>query len=109
MIPTMPPPIPTIGRIVHYQTDGRGGYRYTLPAMVVRTWASSDRRAVEDGKVAALPDVYTVDLLVFSCGGETYGENGVPYADAIGSALDPDSDYGPPRTWRWPPRAGGVS
>ena len=109
MNPILPTPVPTIGRIVHYQTDGRGGYRYTLPAMVVRTLASSDRRAIADGKVAALPDVYTVDLLVFSCGGESYGENGVPYADAEGASLEPGSEYGPPRTWRWPPRTGGAS
>ena len=34
-------PFPTIGRIVHYQTDGRGGYCYSLPAMIVRTRSST--------------------------------------------------------------------
>lgn len=98
--------IPTIGRIVHYQTDGRGGYRYTLPAMIVRTRASSDLRAIVDGKVAELPDTMTVDLLVFSCGGESYGENAVPYAEGVAGSVSNDgaTEYGPPRTWRWPPR-----
>lgn len=92
-------PLPTIGRIVLYQTDGRGGYRYALPAMIVRTRASTDPKAVADGKVAALPDDMTVDLFVFSCDGESYGENGVPYSDS-------ESNEGSaPRTWRWPPRA----
>lgn len=96
--------IPTIGRIVHYQTDGRGGYRYSLPAMVVRTRSSTDPKAVEAGHVADLADDYTVDLLVFSCAGESYGENGVPYAPAVAKDAGRD-EYGPARSWRWPPRA----
>lgn len=95
--------IPTIGRIVHYQTDGRGGYRYTLPAIIVRTRSSTDPKAVADGKVAALPDDTTVDLFVFSCAGESYGENGVPYGDAIARNVGED-EHGAPRTWRWPTR-----
>lgn len=97
--------IPTIGRIVHYQTDGRGGYTYSLPAIIVRTRSSSDPKAVADGKVAALPDDMTVDLLVFSCGGESYGENGVPYGEATMADSDRPDPYGASRTWRWPPRA----
>lgn len=98
--------IPTIGRIVHYQTDERGGFRYCLPAMIVRTRSSTDTRAVEAGHVAALPDETTVDLLVFSCGGESYGENGVPYSeDEHFDGLAPYPN-GKPRTWRWPPRQG---
>lgn len=97
--------LPTIGRIVHYQTDGRGGYLYTLPAMIVRTQGSTDPSAVHGGRVAELPGPMTVDLLVFSCGGETYGENAVPYAEAVSlDASRPGGEYGPPRTWRWPPR-----
>lgn len=86
---------PTIGRIVLYNTDGRGGYRYSLPAIVVRTAESTDPKAIEDGKVKALTGG-AVDLLVFSCGGESYGEDAVPEATV-------SSDQ--PRTWRWPPRA----
>lgn len=96
--------LPTIGRIVHYQTDGRGGYRYSLPAMVVRTRASTDPKAVEDGHVAALPDDTTVDLLVFSCDGESYGENAVPYHEANMADSSSTEMYGPPRSWRWPPK-----
>lgn len=103
----MSAPVPTIGRIVHYQTDGRGGYRYSLPAMIVRTRATTDPRAVADGKVVELPDTMTVDLLVFSCGGESYGESAVPYAAAVfgGDTGDGPFEHGPERTWRWPPRA----
>lgn len=85
---------PTIGRIVLYQTDGRNGYRYSLPAMVVRTTESTDPKAVADGKVKALPEG-CVDLLVFSVGGESYGEDAVPEATVTSAT---------PRTWRWPPR-----
>lgn len=97
----MPAPAvpPTIGRIVLYQTDGRGGYRYSLPAMIVRTRASTDPKAVKHGKVAELPDDTTVDLLVYSCGGESYGENAVPL-----DVHDSVDGQGSPRTWRWPPR-----
>lgn len=93
--------VPTIGRIVLYQTDGRGGYRYSLPAIIVRTRASTDPKAVADGKVRELPDDMTVDLLVFSCGGESYGENAVPpICENVGN-----DGHGAPRSWRWPPRA----
>lgn len=100
-------PAPTIGRTVLYQTDGRGGYHYSLPAVVVRTRASTDTKAVADGKVAALPDAMTVDLLVMSCDGETYGENGVPYGEATDHGIRENGDTyegGPQRSWRWPPR-----
>ncbi len=101
------PTLPTIGRIVHYQTDGRGGYRYSLPAMIVRTMASTDPTAVADGKLDALADDMTVDLLVFSVGGESYGENGVPFAEATEGGVHESGasfESGPARTWRWPPR-----
>lgn len=92
--------IPTIGRIVLYQTDGRNGYRYALPAVVVRTRASTDPKAVADGKVAALPDDTTVDLHVLSVGGESYGENGVAFSEPTTPEGHPVS-----RCWFWPPRA----
>ena len=91
--------IPSIGRIVHYQTDGRGGYRYSLPAIVVRTLGSTDPRAVADGKVQELPDPFTVDLFVFSVDGECYGENAVPYSDVVSN-----DGVAERRTWRWPDR-----
>ena len=96
--------VPTIGRIVHYQTDGRGGYRYTLPAVVVRTRSSTDPKAVEHAQVRELPDDTTVDLMVFSVDGESYGEKAVPFAEAIAKDAGRD-EHGPARTWRWPPRS----
>lgn len=95
--------IPTIGRIVLYQTDGRNGYCYSLPAVIVRTRASTDPQAVADGKVAELPDDNTVDLFVMSVGGESYGENAVPFSHAVeGHPRASNHDIGPNRTWRWP-------
>lgn len=91
--------IPTIGRIVLYQTDGRNGYRYALPAIIVRTQASTDRAAVSDGKVKALPEESMVDLMVFSVDGESYGESAVPFCENVGN-----DGHGAPRSWRWPPR-----
>ena len=91
--------IPTIGRTVLYQTDGRGGYRYSLPAVIVRTRASTDPKAVAAGQVAELPDDNTVDLFVMSVGGESYGENAVP----LSAGVDNDG-HGAPRSWRWPQR-----
>ncbi len=97
--------LPTLGRIVLYQTDGRGGYRYSLPAVVVRTRASTDPKAVKDGKVEELPDDMTVDLLVHSCAGESYGESGVPFSDILTvDSSRPQDPFARPRTWRWPPR-----
>lgn len=89
--------VPTIGRIVLYQTDGRNGYRYSLPAVVVRTRASSDPKSVAVGNVAELPDDNTVDLFVMSVGGESYGENAVPFCENVGN-----DGHGAPRSWRWP-------
>ena len=92
---------PTIGRIVLYQTDERNGYRYSLPAIIVRTRASTDPKAVADGQVAQLPNDDTVDLFVMSVGGESYGESAVPLlCENVGN-----DGHGAPRTWRWPPRA----
>ena len=90
---------PTIGRIVLYQTDGRNGYRYSLPAMIVRTRASSCPKSIEDGNLLALPDDTTVDLFVFSVKGASYGESAVPFCENVG--ID---GHGAPRSWRWPPR-----
>ena len=88
---------PALGSRVLYQTDGRGGYLYALPAIVVRTRSSTDPKAVADGKVAALPDDSTVDLFVFSIEGESYGESGVPFCENV------DNDgHGSPRSWRLP-------
>lgn len=84
---------PTIGRIVHYQTDGRGGLGYPLPAVVVRTIETTD----PSGPLPALPDETTVDLYVLSVGGNSYGEGAVPFDG---------SDEPAPRSWRWPPRVG---
>ncbi len=80
---------PTIGRIVHYQTDGRGGLKYPLPAVIVRTQDTTD----PDGPLPLLPDEQHVDLHVLSVAGASYGEDAVPF--------DPD---GSPRSWRWPER-----
>lgn len=91
--------LPTIGRIVLYQTDGRNGYRYSLPAVIVRTRASSDPKSVAVGNVAELHDDNTVDLFVMSVGGESYGENAVPLCESVGN-----DGHGAPRSWRWPPR-----
>lgn len=83
---------PTVGRIVHYQTDGRGGLRYILPATVVRTLGSSDPA----GPLDELPDDTTVDLFVMSVDGVSYGESAVPFDDSPEPA---------PRSWHWPPRS----
>lgn len=96
--------LPTIGRIVLYQTDARNGFVYSLPAMIVRTRASTDPMAVEAKKVAALPDDMTVDLFVFSVDGESYGESAVPYGEADRESSAVPSPHAGPRTWRWPPR-----
>lgn len=80
---------PTIGRIVHYQTDERGGLRYCLPAMIVRTQDSSN----PNGAVDPLPLASTVDLFVISVNGVSYGEAAVPF--------DPGTEPAA-RSWHWP-------
>ena len=89
-------PLPTPGRIVLYRTDGRGGFKYDLPAIIVRTQSSTDPAAVEAGHVAELVD-FEVDLFVFSVEGAAYGESAVDRAAREGEPA--------PRTWRYPPRA----
>lgn len=79
---------PTPGRVVHYQTDGRGGLRYILPAMIVVT---EENHA--EGSPLEAPAGWTVHLRVFSPGVD-YAELSVPYDD---------SDEPAPRTWHWPP------
>lgn len=80
---------PTPGRVVWYQTDGRGGLRYILPAMVVVT---DDNYA--EGPLER-PAAGTVHLRIFSPGVD-YVELSVPYDG---------SDEPVPRSWRWPPLA----
>lgn len=83
--------LPTPGRIVWYQTDGRN-FDYYLPAVVTIT---VDNQNIEGLNEAGIPIVESPDevhLRVFSPG-EDYVEYGVPF--------DPD---GGRRTWRWPER-----
>lgn len=96
--------IPTVGRIVHYQSKHGDGV--LSPAVVLRTrattvpgvidrWGPSPDGTVSgvgrpDGLVPVLPDDLTVDLLVHGLGGD-YREYAVPNEDAPGG-------------WTWPPR-----
>lgn len=85
---------PTPGRIVWYQTDGRGGLDYFLPAMVVAT--RDDNQVVEGFERAGIPvltEAFNVHLRVYSPG-EDYVEHDVPW--------DPAGSY---RSWRWPTRS----
>lgn len=101
---------PTVGRIVHYQTDGRGGKRYILPAVITCT-ASTHPDADEedqsggwtervvDGNPVPVPCTFdgVVHLHVMSPGpAGAYTELSVPFDDSAEPA---------PRTWHWPPRA----
>lgn len=102
--------IPTIGRIVHYQTDQRGGERYVLPAIITGTHGSHPQGGEapgSEGWVAydhpgnPVPVPNTMDgfvhLRVFSPGpAGAYTELTVPFDD---------SDDPAPRTWRWPVRS----
>lgn len=95
---------PTIGRVVHFQTDGRGGRQYELPAMVTCVRSSHPDLGVNPGKLPANPvpipvDDWTVHLTVYTPGGGpdgsgSYVELSVPWAPA-----------GTPRSWHWPERA----
>lgn len=90
---------PTVGRIVLYQTDERGGLRYALPAMVACTrdshpgdW-SVDPRA--EHPVPVPESDQHVHLVVFTPGRGTYVEQNVPFDDSV-------DDRPVPRSWRWP-------
>jgi hypothetical protein len=100
------PPLPTVGRIVHYASKFGDGV--ISPAIVLRTreatvlevidrWGTDGETPGATGRpddlVAELPDDTTVDLLVHGLGGD-YREYAVP--------LDPEAS---PRTWAWPARA----
>lgn len=74
-----------IGQVVRYQTDGRNGLEYFLPAVIVRNQQSSDPRSP-----LHVLKVDEVDLFVMSVDGAHYGENAVPYGPAY-----------EPRTWRF--------
>lgn len=90
---------PTIGRIVHYQTDERAGMRYKLPAIIVGTADNHAGSEYPDGTPNPLPvpTEGTVHLVVFTPGpGSTYTELSVPFDD---------SDYPAPRSWSWPVRS----
>lgn len=90
---------PTLGRIVHYQTDARAGLSYPLPAIVSCT-RDSHAGDYPDGTPNPLPVPDSDDhvhLTVFTPGPQgVYSELNVP--------LD-DTDAPEPRTWHWPPRA----
>lgn len=93
-------PVPTVGRIVLYQTDERGGLRYVLPAIISGT-QDSHAGNYPDGTPNPLPVPDTgyageVHLTVFTPGpGGVYAELSVPYDG---------SPQPKPRTWRWPSR-----
>jgi hypothetical protein len=107
--------IPTVGRIVHYQTDERGGKRYILPAVITCVHSSHpdgegyvfeegpagphSSALVDDTNPVPIPnsDAGYVHLHVMTPGGQTsYTEWAVPFDD---------SDAPFPRTWHWPPRS----
>lgn len=85
------PMIPTPGRIVWYQTDGRN-FDYWLPAMVTVTLDNQNIEGFNAAGIPVLESEMEVHLSVYSPG-EGYVEHSVPY--------DPD---GGRRTWRWPER-----
>jgi hypothetical protein len=123
---------PTPGRIVWYQTDGRNGLDYFLPAMVTVTRASHPGD-YPDGKPNSLPvpssDLH-VHLTVFTPGGfgsvyrSDEGEQGwsdyqqedlenlgrpAEFTPGSGSYVEWDVPYDPNgarRSWRWPEREG---
>jgi hypothetical protein len=120
------PPKPTPGRIVWYQTDGRNGLEYFLPAMVTVT-KGSHPGDYPDGRSNPLPvpssDLH-VHLTVFTPGGfgtEVHVASGpLPqpddeaYKDArklvpgSGTYVEWDVPFDPNgsrRSWRWPERS----
>lgn len=102
---------PTIGRIVIYQTDGRGGLQYPLPAIINCTkdthpgaWQGVESGEADGTNPVPIPeDENTVHLTVFTPGAkELYRELSVPYHEGY---LDESGETNyPPRTWHWPPR-----
>ena len=115
-------PVPTPGRIVWYQTDGRNGLDYILPAMVTVT-RSSHPGDYPDGRSNPLPvptDDTHIHLTILSPGGfGTKIDAGEPESDedfiganklipGSGSYVEHDVPFDPNgsrRTWRWPDRS----
>lgn len=124
---------PTPGRIVWYQTDGRNGLDYYLPAMVTVT-RTSHPGDYPDGKPNSLPvpsSELHVHLTVLTPGGfgseyVTVTESGdewtwkyeqeydermgkpVDFTPGSGSYVEWDVPYDPEgarRSWRWPERS----
>lgn len=104
---------PTVGRIVHFQTDERGGKRYVLPAVITCVqeshpdappadeWPSDvmDVARHVEGNPVPVPATSNgiVHLHVMTPGpAGAYTELSVPFDD---------SDEPAPRSWHWPPRA----
>lgn len=102
---------PSVGRTVLFQTDGRGGKRYHLPAIITTTTDSHpDADQVKPKELAASEAVGVhgnpvpvpntakgvVHLHVMTPGPKGYyTELAVPFDD---------SETPAPRTWRWPAR-----
>lgn len=125
-------PVPTLGRIVLYRTDGRNGLAYDLPAVVQCTWETHPGD-YPDGSHNPLPVPMSpahVHLTVLTPGGfgtrvaeadelpasedfvgadlivpgsGTYVEWDVPHA-AVATPTWPDQPEPPARSWRWPER-----
>lgn len=112
-VASLAPPKPSVGRIVHFQTDERGGKRYVLPAIVTCTFDSHPDRErsifadgeahmaadhIVEGNPVPVPDTDGgfVHLHVLSPGpAGAYTELTVPFDDSAEPA---------PRSWHWPPR-----
>lgn len=108
---------PTPGRIVWYQTDGRNGLDYYLPAMVTVT-RDSHPGDYPDGKPNSLPvpssDLH-VHLTVTTPGGfgsdymtEEGGRRPERFVPGSGTYVEHDVPFDPDggrRTWRWPEKS----
>lgn len=119
----MTAPMPTIGRIVLYRTDGRNGLVYDLPAIVTCT-ADSHPGDYPDGRANPLPvpDPGCVHLTVFTPGGfgttvkgpgggaggfvgaESLAPGSGTYVELNVPAMPDDAHEAPHRSWRWPDR-----
>lgn len=109
LIASLAAPAPTVGRIVHYQVDERGGKRYVLPAIITCVEEShpdhgrtdvprlSDPSGVwYDDNPVPVPYGTHVHLHVLTPGpAGSYTELAVPFDG---------SDEPAPRSWHWPPR-----